>query len=182
MAVLRRNQSQVTLERVRELTFADPAEAARYLRHWKSQSAEMTILRGLYREMEGHSPRPLSDEEVILGLARHLARGTLRVRIDDSFALPTLLRAGAPEVSATTTASVPAALPASPLLPRLEMVQIEGADVLIEVEEALEQIDLTISDIDLASASLDPAPSGISAIQSGLAEATGDISATLGEL
>jgi len=77
-------------------------------------------------------------------------------------------------------AAAAAAVPEMPpLLPLLEEVQIEGAEVLPEIMQTLEQIDLTMAGIDLAAVSLEPAPSGVPAIGSAMQQASGSVTSTL---
>ena len=64
----------------------------------------------------------------------------------------------------------------------LEVVQIEGAEVLPEVMQTLEQLDLTMAQIDVATVSLEPAPSGVPAINTKLTSASGSITSTLDNL
>ena len=52
----------------------------------------------------------------------------------------------------------------------LEEVQIEGAEVLPEIEQSLEQVDITIGEINLAPVSLEPTPSKVPAISEKMGE------------
>ena len=73
-------------------------------------------------------------------------------------------------------------LPPPPLLPILEEVQIEGADVLPEIEQSLEQVELTIDEIKLQPVSLEPTPSKVPAINDAMSEASASVTKTLDEL
>jgi hypothetical protein len=78
--------------------------------------------------------------------------------------------------------ATPAPLPVPPLLPVLEELQIEGAEVLPEIEQTLEQIDLTMGSIDLAGVSLEPTPSKVPQIETAMTAATASVTKTLDEL
>ncbi len=69
-----------------------------------------------------------------------------------------------------------------PLLPLLEQVQIEGAEVLPEVLQTLEQIDISLGSLDLAALSLEPAPSAIPGISGAMSEASASVTAALDAL
>ena len=75
---------------------------------------------------------------------------------------------------------VVAALP--PLLAVLEDVQIEGAEVLPEVDQSLEQIGVTLDSVEAASASLEPTPSKVPEIQSAMETTSADVTAMLDSL
>ena len=66
-----------------------------------------------------------------------------------------------------------------PLLPTLETVQIEGAEVLPEVDQTLEQIDVAIGTMDQASVSLAPAPTKVPQITTAMTDASGAVTKTL---
>jgi hypothetical protein len=65
------------------------------------------------------------------------------------------------------------------LLPDLKSLQIEGAQVLPEVEEAIEQIQVALSEVSDFSVSLSPAPSKVMDIQSAMSKAGSDAQAKL---
>jgi hypothetical protein len=84
------------------------------------------------------------------------------------------------EVVSLNTLTDPA--PVLAILPVLEEVQMETAEVLPEIDQSLEQIDQTMAGIDLASASLAPTPEKIPLIQKGMTDASAAIDKTLGEI
>ncbi|MYM99106.1 hypothetical protein GTP90_35205, partial [Rugamonas sp. FT81W] len=94
----------------------------------------------------------------------------------------------APASAAAAPASLPAlseapAIPVVPnLLPVLEDIRIEGAEVLPELNQALAQVDATIATVGSASLSLEPAPSKVAAIKTALTDATSRTTSTLGTL
>lgn len=79
-------------------------------------------------------------------------------------------------------AITPPVVPEIPLLPVLEEVQMEGAEVLPEIEEALENINATMGSVDTASVSLEPAPSKVPEIQTAMTSASSKITGTLNAL
>jgi hypothetical protein len=93
------------------------------------------------------------------------------------------------EPPATAVTSTPVNLntlpdkpPVPPLLPILEEVQVENAQVLPEIDQTLEQINATMGGIDTASASLEPAPLQIPKVQEAMTEAGGAVTTTLDAL
>jgi hypothetical protein len=91
-------------------------------------------------------------------------------------------------MAAAALSALPAlsSLPAIPalenLLPALEDIRIEGAEVLPELNQSLEQVQATIATIGSASLSLDPAPSKVAAIKEALSAASAKTTTTLGDL
>ncbi len=82
------------------------------------------------------------------------------------------------EVVSLNAVAVPV-VPVPPILPVLEEVQMEGAEVLPEIEQALENINMTMGSVDTASVSMTPAPSKVPAIQTSMTTASNNITATL---
>jgi len=145
------------------------------------------------------------DRRLILLQAAHA-----RANIDANFQSlgPVNLSGGWPQMAVATAAAASAAASASDaatattadatqvvslntltdpppvlaILPVLEEVQMETAEVLPEINQSLEQIDLTMAGIDLASASLAPTPAKIPLIQKGMTDASAAVDKTLGEL
>jgi superoxide dismutase len=72
--------------------------------------------------------------------------------------------------------------PIVPTLPALEEVQIEGAEVLPEVDQTLEQIAIASGTMDKASVSLAPAPTKVPQITTAMTDATKAINETLDSL
>lgn len=160
-----------------------------YLRKCRSRPGLITALRKLLAEHQHVQVLRLSDDEVIDEVARRLLNGSLqlmemfepRVRVLTTPQEEAQEGEAAEEyaVAGHAAASVPAAVPEEPLLPLLEEVQIEGAEVLPEIMQTMEQIDLTMASIDLASVSLEPAPSGVPAIGTAMQQVSGSVTATL---
>ena len=177
----------------RRLAFSSVEDADAYLRFWKGEVAAISQLRSALHRC-GHSARVFacSDYEVIRALASQVVRGSL-VLTEGTLPYPPVdwlvvpasarhepapaTRAASPQVPLR---SIPAARPLPPpLLPLLEEVQIEGAEVLPEIMQTLEQIDLTMGSIDLAAVSLEPTPSGVPQIDSAMQQASDSVTATL---
>lgn len=78
--------------------------------------------------------------------------------------------------------SVPVVVEPPPLLPLVEEVQIEGAEVLPEITQTMEQIDLSMENIELTGASLQPAPTKIPLIAPAMQGASSSITSTLDDL
>ena len=136
----------------------------------------------------------LNDDQVINALATHLANGTVAV-VERAVSLTpssaALAAAGQAAAAAAAAAALdvptlpPAPVPKAPdvpILAALEDVQIEGAEVLPEVNQSLEQIDLTIANAASATTSLEPAPSGVPPIGAALDDASSSVTSTLDDL
>ena len=172
------------------LVFERAEHAADYLRFWSADPAALTSLRyALYRCEHSPSVFAMPDAQVLQALAAKLARGTLVLTDRQASA-----GAGGWPLVPATEAAVPASStlinlntlpdrpPVPPLLPVLEEVQIEGAEVLPEIEQTLEQIDLTLGSIDLAGVSLEPTPSKVPLIETAMTDASSSVTRTLDDL
>jgi hypothetical protein len=172
------------------LVFERTEQAADYLRFWSTDPAALTTLRyALYRCEHSPSVFAMPDAQVLQALAAKLARGALVFRDG-----PASAGAGGWPLVPATEAVMPASstlinlntLPdrpaVPPLLPLLEEVQVEGAEVLPEIEQTLEQIDLTLGSIDLAGVSLEPTPSRVPLIETAMTDASTSVTQTLDDL
>ena len=165
------------------MVFQTATEAAAFLRFWVSEPGGMEKLRQSLTQWMGMSVQPMSDEEVIEALATRIFRGELTLSSWVSGAdLPELLKPPEEQVAALGGLPVPPQIPTPPLLPRLELIQIAGAGVLVEIKETLQQVQAALNAVAGASVSLKPAPSGIPGVQSSLSQAGSKISETLGSL
>ena len=177
--------------------FGGADEASAYLGFWTHEAAALSSLRyALYRCEHSPAVFAFSDRQVIQALSRKLAQGALVLTETSAPAgevgWPQIPETTAPAVAASVEGadSVPINLnklpldkpPVPPLLPLLEELQIEGAEVLPEIEETLEQIDLTMGSIDLAGVSLKPAPSKVPEINTAMTDASSSVTKTLDEL
>jgi hypothetical protein len=77
---------------------------------------------------------------------------------------------------------MPVILQLPPLLDVLEDVQLEGADVLPEVQQSLAQIDVTLGSMQGAAGSIAPAPNKLPEVKSAMDSTSVDISSTLDQL
>ncbi|TAG34830.1 MAG: hypothetical protein EAZ34_04765 [Polaromonas sp.] len=78
--------------------------------------------------------------------------------------------------------SVPVVPQLPPLLNVLEDVQIEGADVLPEVDQSLAQINITLGSMQNAEGSIEPAPNKVPDVKTAMDGISADVSSTLGKL
>lgn len=85
--------------------------------------------------------------------------------------------AGMPALS-----NVPVVPQLPPLLGVLEDVQIEGADVLPEVDQSLAQISITLGSIQNAEGSIKPAPNKVPDVKTAMDNISADVSSTLDKL
>jgi hypothetical protein len=191
----RREEPVVPERLIRRTEFWRQEEAEHYLHFWRGDVDAMRELRyALHRSTQGAYLFALDDERVLRALGTQLARGALLLTENTLPPLPPMPRvlpkaadaaaaaAAAPTAAALGLAMDPVSLPAPPLLPILEDVQIEGAEVLPEIMQSLEQVDLAIGEINTASVSLEPTPSKIPDIQAALGDASASVDATIGAL
>ncbi|HWI80361.1 MAG TPA: hypothetical protein VNS31_14245 [Ramlibacter sp.] len=172
------------------LAFGRAEDAAAYLGYWMPDAAAITALRhALYRCEQSLAVFSFPDPHIIHLLAGKLAQGALLITegepVSERGGWPLIPVSAAPVPDSTVLVrldATPAPLPVPPLLPVLEELQIEGAEVLPEIEQTLEQIDLTMGSIDLAGVSLEPTPSKVPQIETAMTAATASVTKTLDEL
>jgi hypothetical protein len=134
----------------------------------------------------------LSDAEVIQ-LMRQFLAGQMPTASSGLLGVPAHMLPGWPEPPAADSApealtppvnlnTLPDKPPAAPLLPVLEEVQLETAQVLPEIDQTLEQIDVSMGGVDQAGVSLEPAPLQIPKIEEAMTEAGGNVKKTLDAL
>ncbi len=172
------------------LTFWRRDDARSWLWHWKADSASVMALRHALLRREPSAPvSSWSDEQVLSELAAQLARGAVVATESLRPKAPAVLPAAPVAPAVVEPPAVPVAqllaplsTPAPLLLPVLEEVQMEGAEVLPEIEQSLEQVELTIGEIKVAPVSLAPAPSKVPAIETAMTEAAASVTTTLDNL
>lgn len=170
--------------------FSSHEAALAYLRFWRGDAGAMGDLRhALLRSGTlPAGPRGSGPDALLSALAEQLQRGALRLYESHLQRTPPGRLALAPSSGASALASLPALddLPSvpvlPPLLPALEDLQIEGAEVMPEVEQSLAQIDATLGTVGEVSASLEPAPDGVPAVKTGMAEASARVKGKLDAL
>lgn len=175
----------------RSFTSAD--EAFNYLRYWLAEPAARAELKWV---LQRSGPSLVTSHGGVDGwlhaLAGRLKSGAVAVMEEHArHARPGRLVAAPSAGSAAAAAalsSLPAlnTLPTLPaaenLLPALEDIRIEGAEVLPELDQSLEQVSASISSVESASLSLEPAPSKVADISTSIADASARTSADLDAL
>ncbi len=166
--------------------FGSFEEALHYVRFWLGDRSAQSELRWMLSRTTGSgssAQRPLADW--MNALARGLATGTLVV-VEESSRLAGPSQIFAPKKSKTsalsklpTLASMPTVPKLAALLPSLQAVQIEGAEVMPEIEQTLAQTRASIAAVQGASASLTPAPANIADIQGAMNAASARTSAQM---
>ena len=173
--------------------FLSSDEAVNYLRYWMGEPAARAELQWvLQRSGPSLAGANAGPDGWLAALAGRLCNGAIVVMEEGSrYAMPGRLVAPASAASvaaAAAMADLPALteLPAIPvvedLLPALEEIQIEGAEVLPELDQSLAQVDAAIAQVSAASLSLDPAPAKVGEIKTALEQASGKSTATLESL
>ncbi|MBI2768642.1 MAG: hypothetical protein HYX47_03385 [Burkholderiales bacterium] len=174
----------------KRLAFSRADDAEAFLRFWRQDVDSLMALRRALQKSEPSTPvYSWSDDEVLRRLAACMARGAV-VALQSLEASSPAVMPAAPAVAAVVNPpAVPVsqilsaiAAPEVPLLPLLEEVQIEGADVLPEIEQSLEQVDITIGQIKLQPVSLAPTPSKVPAITTAMTDVSASVTATLDSL
>ncbi len=184
MQVLFRDvQKRVEIGSPREgvIHFDRLSEAVLYLRRHRHRTSVIATLRQVLFEHQHILVSRMTDDEIINEVSRRLLNGSLQLleMFEPRIEAPcTVIEE--PQAEAAVEMAPPPSLP--PLLPLLEALQIEGAEVLPEIMQTLEQIDVTITSIGSASVSLVPAPSKIPAIGTAMDTSSADITDTLGAL
>ena len=171
--------------------FGSSTEAFGYLRFWAGEPAARAELKWvLQRSGPSLAGAHGGPDGWMHALAGRLVSGAVVVLEEISRqAMPGRLVAPASAaLSAAAIAALPAlsALPTLPvvpdLLPVLEDIRIEGAQVLPELNQSLAQVNGAIASVSSASLSLDPAPTRVAAIRTALGSATSQATTTLGAL
>lgn len=175
-------------------------EAEILLQYWLTDSAAMMRLRELlYRSGNWPAVHDYSSHRVVGEVARLWESGHFQAPRQQGAAK----RGGWPMAAAASSSAMGAmsalssssalvslnsivpsipSIPALPLLPVLEEIQMEGAEVLPEIEQTLENIESTMGSVDMASLSLAPAPSQVPQIQTAMTNASSAITGTLNAL
>jgi hypothetical protein len=178
-------------------TFLCNEDASQYLRYWMGEPAARAELKWvLQRSGPALAATRAGDDGWLQALAGRIATGAIAVMEElGRQAMPGRLVASAGAADAATEVAVAAlaALPplvsvpkapalAPPLLPVLEELRVEGAEVLPELEQSLEQVELSIASFAGASLSLDPAPDKVAQITDAMKAAASRADATLSAL
>ncbi|MYN17981.1 hypothetical protein GTP81_14570 [Rugamonas sp. FT107W] len=168
--------------------FSSSDDAHTYLRYWLGEPAARAELQWiLQRSGPSLATAQPGADAWLHALAGRLMSGAVIV-LEELSRQARPGRLVAPASAAAAPSSLPAlseapAIPVVPnLLPVLEDIRIEGAEVLPELNQALAQVDATIATVGSASLSLEPAPSKVAAIKTALTDATSRTTSTLGSL
>lgn len=171
--------------------FVSSEEAFQYLRYWLGEPAARAELRWvLQRSGPSLATSQAGADGWVHALSGRLVSGAIVVVEEMSrqampgrlVAPPATAAAVAALAKLPALASMPAIAVPLNMLPVLEDIRIEGAEVLPELNQSLAQVKATIATIGSASLSLDPAPSKVAAIRTALATAASRTTTTLGEL
>ncbi len=170
--------------------FSSSDDAYTYLRYWMGEPAARAELKWVLQRSGPSLVASGGADGWLHALAGRLASGAIAVlEVTNRSAMPgKLVAPAAAAMSAAAVAALPALseVPSIPavvnLLPALEDVRIEGAEVLPELNQSIEQIDAAIASVSAASLSLDPAPAKIAAIGTSITDAAAKATAALGAL
>jgi hypothetical protein len=170
--------------------FYSHVDAQNYLRFWVGDPAARAELNWMVHRMETSSAGQRGGDDWIEVLANRLFGGGL-VAMEESSRLASPGRLIVPGKAAAKAAAV-AALPALasvpavpvvvPLLPALEDLQIETAEVMPEINQSLAKVDLTMASVSSVTASLSPTTAGIADIQKSVDSASSSTTKQLSDL
>ncbi len=171
-------------------TFYTASEAQNYLRYWTGDPSARSQLMWLIHRMDASSANYLGGDGWIDALANRLLGGGLiameessRLSAPGRLKVPPKAGAKAAALAALPPlASVPAVPIVVPLLPALEDLQIETAEVMPEINQSLVKVDQTLVSVGSVSASLSPTTAGIADIQTALNEASSRTSKQLADM
>jgi hypothetical protein len=173
-------------------SFMSNEEAFHYLRHWMGEPPARAELKWvLQRSGPSLATASAGDDGWLHALAGRIAGGAIVVMEElGRQAMPGRLvaPAGGGDASVAALAALPplVSLPVAPapppLLPVLEELRVEGAEVLPELDQSLEQVKLSIARFSGASLSLDPAPDKVAQISAAMKEAAGRAGQTMSSL
>lgn len=170
--------------------FGSRGQAIDYLNFWRGDVNALADLRyALQRSGKlGAGPRGMVPDSLLPALADQLLRGALLLYESHwqrtppgRLSLPPASGASALDgLAALDDVPAPPVLP--PLLPALEQVQIEGAEVMPEIMQSLAQTQATLGTLQDMTVSLKPAPDQVPAIQSDMEKASARLRQQLDEL
>jgi hypothetical protein len=163
--------------------FRSSEEALQFLRYWAGDPgarAELRWMAGRTGASLAHGQGPDAWLEPLAGKLQ----GGVIVVIEESARRAQPGRLAAPSAAAAAAPAALAALPAlstmpqtpTPLnlLPVLEDIRVEGAEVLPELDQTMEQVQASLASVEAAGASLEPAPAKVGDIQAAMTGAATD--------
>lgn len=205
VVIQERGQSPAAPEGALEIAmrFGSRTEARSFLAFWLRNPGAMSQLRqALQQSGTAGEISSSTDEQVLDALAGQLLAREIEVMPRRERAKFLDVRAAFAKVAAAAAAAATTDVPADvvrdappaapppppppppepPLLPLLEEVQIEGAEVLPEINQTLEQIDATMSILEKIAAAVGATPDDIPAVAEKMADASSEITEELGKL
>jgi hypothetical protein len=165
-------------------------EAMSYLRYWMGDPGAVAELRWLlHKSGPALSGARGGPEQWLQVLANRMQSGSL-VAVEETakrqFLGKMVATSAASGLSSLTSLADLANLTSIPtpsmLMPDLTSLQMDGAQVLPEVEEAMAQIQVALSEVSDFSVSLSPAPSKVMDIQTAMSKAGSDAQAKLSSM
>lgn len=170
--------------------FSSTDEALNYLDFWRHDQGALKDLLWVVQRTGPlpAGPRNGSPADTLRTLAALLVQQRIVVMESSLQRTPMARLSLPPDASAAAVAALPAldAIPTEPvlppLLPALEEVQIEGAEVIPEVNQSLEQIDASIKSLDDVSVSLAPTPDKVPQVKENMSKASADLRTELDNL
>lgn len=167
--------------------FRSAEEAIQYLRYWAGDPGARAELRWMAGRAGASLAHGQGPDAWIEPLAGKLQAGAIVV-MEESARRAQPGRLVAPPAAAAAPAALAAlpplsTMPQTPapvnLLPVLEDIRVEGAEVLPELDQTLAQVEASLASVEAAGASLEPAPSKVGEIQSAMTGAATDSSQAL---
>ena len=161
-------------------TFHNASEAQNYLRFWTGDPSACSQLMWMLHRMDANSANYQGGDGWVDALANRLLWGEL-IAMEESNRMSAPGRLTVPPKASTKAAalatlpplaSVPAVPVVVPLLPALEDLQIETAEVMPEINQSLVKVDQTMASVGSVSASMSPTTAGIADIQKAVNEAS----------
>lgn len=170
--------------------FLSTDEALNYLNFWRHDRGALNDLLWVVQRTgtQPAGPRNGSTDDVLRTLAALLVQQTIVVLESSLQRTPMARLSLPPDTSAAALEALPALddMPSEPvlppLLPALEEVQIEGAEVIPEVNQSLEQIDASIKSLDDVSVSLAPTPDKVPQVKESMTKASTNLRTELDKL
>lgn len=163
--------------------FQSTSEAMQFLRYWAGDPGARADLRWLAGRSGASLAHGQGPDAWLEPLAAKLQAGVILV-MEESARRAQPGRLVAPAAAAAAAPAALAALPAlsslpqtpAPvnLLPVLEDIRVESAEVLPELDQTMAQVESSLASVEAAGASLEPAPAKVGDIQAAMTSAATD--------
>jgi len=165
--------------------FFSHADAQNYVRFWLGDPGASSELNWMVHRLDSSSAGVRGGDGWIDMLASRLFGGGL-IAMEETSRLSSPGRLMVPAKAALAAlpalASVPALPVVVPLLPALEDLQIETAEVMPEINQSLAEVDLTMTSVSSVTTSLSPTTAGIADIQKAVDSASSSTTKQLSDL